>query len=266
MRRCLLAALLVLGTSASAGAQIYAWQDGSGAWVLSDRKLDADARTFAVPEARTFRTTRAAAPRVARQRYEPLIQAHAARAGLPPELVRAVIQVESGFNPRARSPKGAMGLMQLMPATAAWLGVNRPFDPDQNIAGGTTYLRTLLERFDGNLELALAAYNAGPGAVERFGLRVPPFAETTRYVDRVGAIASPDAVPSVRPGRPSPAPRRPKPGTTPPAAARPAPQGAPIYRVVDIVDGRPVARYTTERPASSAYDIVSPGAPAPRKP
>ena len=103
-----------------------------------------------------------------------MVQEHAARQSLRPDLVRAVIQVESGFNPHARSPKGAMGLMQLMPATARDLGVHNAYDPGENIRGGTLYLRQLLDWFDGDEELALAAYNAGPNAVDCYGRRIPP--------------------------------------------------------------------------------------------
>jgi len=104
--------------------------------------------------------------------------------GVDPDLVRAVIEVESAFEPRAVSAKGAMGLMQLMPATARQYGVADPFDPRSNIEAGTRHLRSLLDRFD--LSLALAAYNAGVGAVERYG-GVPPYRETRSYVRRVMA-------------------------------------------------------------------------------
>ena len=114
------------------------------------------------------------------------IERFAAEAGLPAGLVRAVIWAESGFQHAAVSPKGAIGLMQLMPETAAELGVN-PHDSDQNLQGGTAYLRQMLERFEGDedqLVKALAAYNAGPGQVAKHG-GVPPFPETAAYVRRV---------------------------------------------------------------------------------
>ena len=121
---------------------------------------------------------------IAPQKLEPLVATFAARRGLDPKLVHAVIRAESGYNPRAVSSKGAIGLMQLMPATARELDVEDPFDPAQNIAAGTRYLKRMLDRFQGSLELALAGYNAGPEAVRRFG-GVPPFAETRAYVERV---------------------------------------------------------------------------------
>lgn len=108
----------------------------------------------------------------------------AARYNLDTELVLRVIEAESGGNPRAVSPKGAMGLMQLMPETARALGVSDPFDPVQNIEGGVRYLSHLLQRFGGDLRLALAAYNAGPGRVQQYG-GVPPFPETQRYLERI---------------------------------------------------------------------------------
>jgi soluble lytic murein transglycosylase-like protein len=116
--------------------------------------------------------------------FDALIVKHAEANRLNPALVRAVIQTESAFNPRAVSHVGAMGLMQLMPGTARDLGVVNPFDPDDNIRGGTKYLRSMLDRFDGNVEFALAAYNAGPGAVERFD-GIPPYRETRNYVAKL---------------------------------------------------------------------------------
>lgn len=110
----------------------------------------------------------------------------ASRYGLDPGLLWAVARAESGLNPRAVSRAGAMGLMQLMPATARALGVTDPFDPAQNLDAGARYLRQQLERF-GDIRLALAAYNAGPGAVQQYG-GVPPYRETRAYVERVLAL------------------------------------------------------------------------------
>jgi soluble lytic murein transglycosylase-like protein len=117
--------------------------------------------------------------------YDGVIRGAAKAATIQAALVRAVIVVESGFNPRAVSKKGAIGLMQLAPATAKRYGVKNIYDPEQNVRAGAHYLSDLLARFDSNLELALAAYNAGEEAVERYGRRVPPFRETLAYVPSV---------------------------------------------------------------------------------
>ena len=121
---------------------------------------------------------------VPNDRIGSLIDHYADSQRLDPLLVQAVIQVESSYRVGARSKKGAMGLMQLMPGTARSLSVQDPFDPAQNIRGGTAYLRSMLDRFDARLEWALAAYNAGPGAVEKHH-GVPPYDETRAYVRRV---------------------------------------------------------------------------------
>lgn len=111
------------------------------------------------------------------------IDRHAIARDLEPRLVQALVQVESGYNRKARSNKGAIGLMQLMPGTASDLSVADPWDTDQNLRGGTSYLRQMIDRF-GGLELALAAYNAGPEAVTKYG-GIPPYEETRAYVRRV---------------------------------------------------------------------------------
>lgn len=118
-------------------------------------------------------------------RFDPIIEDAAAESQIEADLLRAVIVVESGFDPKAVSPKGARGLMQLMPATARAYGARDASDPAQNVRAGARYLAELIARYESDLELALAAYNAGETAVERHGGRVPPFAETRRYIPKV---------------------------------------------------------------------------------
>ncbi|OLE53135.1 MAG: hypothetical protein AUG51_14660 [Acidobacteria bacterium 13_1_20CM_3_53_8] len=120
-------------------------------------------------------------------RIDGLIRDAGARYGVDPYLIFCVMEQESHFNAHAVSPKGARGLMQLMPGTSARFGVRRPFDPVQNIAGGTRYLKQLLMSFNNRVDLVLASYNAGEGAVYRYGGRVPPYRETRNYVNRISA-------------------------------------------------------------------------------
>ncbi|HKS29454.1 MAG TPA: transglycosylase SLT domain-containing protein [Pyrinomonadaceae bacterium] len=120
-------------------------------------------------------------------RLDELIRAGGQRWGVDPYLIFCVMEQESRFNPRALSPKGAQGLMQLMPGTAARFGVRNSYDPQQNIMGGTRYLKMLLEQFGGRVDLVLASYNAGEGAVMKYGGNVPPYRETRDYVRRIGA-------------------------------------------------------------------------------
>jgi soluble lytic murein transglycosylase-like protein len=121
--------------------------------------------------------------------FEAEINAAATSNGIDPALLKGLVQQESGFNPNARSGAGAVGLTQLMPGTAAALGVTDPTDPAQSLQGGARYLREQLDRFGGDERLALAAYNAGPGAVSKYG-GVPPYAETQGYVNKVLANAA----------------------------------------------------------------------------
>ena len=211
-----LGALVVAVTAvpAAANAQIYMSRDAAGNIVLSDRQINPTAtlRTYAVPGS-TFRATKGVVSERA-ARYESLIEENAAAHGVNPHLVRAVIQQESAFNPNARSNKGAMGLMQLMPATAAELGVTDPYNPSENIRGGVAYLKGLLVKFQQNVELALAAYNAGPTAVTKYGA-VPPYRETKDYVSRI--TKNVDLAPK---------PKR-------------------IFKTIEIVDGREVPRYSS---------------------
>lgn len=121
------------------------------------------------------------------QKLDELIRASGQRHGVDPYLIFCVMEQESRFNPRALSPKGARGLMQLMPGTAARFGVRNSFDPQQNIMGGTLYLKQLLGQFNGRVDLVLASYNAGEGAVMKYGGQVPPYRETREYVRKIGA-------------------------------------------------------------------------------
>jgi soluble lytic murein transglycosylase-like protein len=218
-----------------ADAQIYSWVDANGTRVLSDRKLDAPSDVYEVIGAPSYRTTTAVATTGRFSMYDAIVEEHATRHSLRPELVRAVIQVESGFNPHARSPVGAMGLMQLMPATARELGVTDPYDPAQNISGGTRYLRLLLDKYGGNEELALAAYNAGPGAVDRYGQTIPPYRETRDYVKKVGTTVGRQlANTSTRSGS--------------------AVNRTVVYKSIEIVNGRVIPRYSTTPPASGTFE------------
>jgi soluble lytic murein transglycosylase-like protein len=117
--------------------------------------------------------------------YDTLIMRHSTMHGVDPLLVKAVMKAESNFNPYARSPKGAQGLMQLMPDTARLMLVDNPYDPDENIKGGTKYLKFLDEMFRGDMELMLAGYNAGPNRVLEHNMKVPPIEETKTFIKRV---------------------------------------------------------------------------------
>jgi len=162
-------------TASPAAADVYLQRTDSGGFVLTDRPREGSYRL--IVEADTPHRTHAAGVQSA-------VREAARRHELPRALLYAVIQVESGGETDAASRKGALGLMQLMPATARALGVEDPLDPRQNVLGGARYLRRLLDRYDGRLRLALAAYNAGPGRVQRHE-GVPPYRETRRFLRRV---------------------------------------------------------------------------------
>ena len=213
------------GTSRPAEAQIYSWRDANGVLTVSDRPQGGGPRAIAVRVG-----TPALTAMTARMNpiFEPLIRQHASLRGVRADLVRAVIQVESAFNPRAVSPKGAMGLMQLMPATAKRFGVVDPFNPAENIRAGVTYLRQLLDRYDEDEQLALAAYNAGPGAVDKYGSKVPPYKETQNYVLKItGMRGTNRAAPGIR-----------------------------MFKVFEILDGRQIVKYTNTKPEGGNYEEV----------
>jgi soluble lytic murein transglycosylase-like protein len=222
------AALMAASTAVPVQADVYAWRDRAGRLVVSDRPggPGTQTTTYAVRGNDAVLSTR---PERGHDRTDlhAIADRHAADHAISPALVRAVIQAESAWNVRAVSVKGAQGLMQLMPATATDLGVSDPFDPEQNIKGGVKYLRLLLDRYDGNFELALAAYNAGPGAVDRYGRKVPPYRETQAYVRKIVSVSE------VRMG-----PKK------------------VIYKIVELIDGREVPRYSDSRPGG-AYEVVT---------
>ncbi|MEJ2084098.1 MAG: lytic transglycosylase domain-containing protein [Acidobacteriota bacterium] len=193
--RLVVVASIVLSVTAALSAEVKLKKAADGSLVMYN-------------EGRSKPTRRAPETplRIDRSDLDRMIVTHANRRYLDPDLVRAVIQVESGYRPMAESHKGAMGLMQLMPATARDLSVSDPWDPGETSRGGTDYLRQLIDQFGGQLELALAGYNAGPQAVERYG-GIPPYDETRVYVERVMQLYRGEpgyslaATPSVRVGR-----------------------------------------------------------------
>lgn len=196
MRRCTHIAVLLLTlvfASAAARADVYGYVDESGVAHLSDAPLDERYTLFRKvaaeppPPAPVAAPLEAAAPSpvVTGKPYSDVIAAVAREQGVDAALLHAVITVESGYNAHAKSPKGASGLMQLIPDTAKRFGVKDIWNPLENIRGGARYLRELLAMFNDNLQLALAAYNAGEGAVMRSGNRIPAYAETKAYVPRV---------------------------------------------------------------------------------
>src|SRR6185436_8664542 len=217
--RYLALGVLCVGVAAPASAQIYSWRDANDNLVVSNRPQGGGPMSYEVPRVESVIATSPAAAERGRP-YDDLIAEHARRHGVRTDLVRAVVQVESGFNPNARSPKGAMGLMQLMPSTMQQFAVRNPYNPVENIRAGVAYLRQLLDRYQDNETLALAAYNAGPGAVDRHGQNVPPYRETQNYVSRINRMTAPP----IRVNR--------------------------IYKTTQVVDGRSVPLYSDHKPAT----------------
>jgi Transglycosylase SLT domain len=221
-----MAVWILFGAAEPARAEIYSCHDALGQLMLSNRPITGIGCTVAVGSSSGVRTSRPAQD-VFPNQYDEHIERYAKDYGVRASLVRAVIQVESGYNPRAVSPKGAMGLMQLMPKTAAEMGVRFPFSPAENIRGGVGYLRSLLDRYSGNEELSLAAYNAGPTAVEKYGNTIPPYRETRQYVSRIQ-----NASPGLSRG------------------------GRVLYKWVEMVDGRPIPKYSNMKPSNGPYEIL----------
>ena len=173
--------VLVVGKTVGAGTGLYRYVDDRG--VVHFTNAPSDRRYSRITVLRSLATRSSARYITPVRTYDDLIKRASRRHGVPAALVKAVIHAESAFNPQAVSPKGAMGLMQLMPATARLLGVAKPFPASQNVQGGTRYLRSLHDRY-GNWTHTLAAYNAGPSAVDQYR-GIPPYNETRQYVKRV---------------------------------------------------------------------------------
>jgi soluble lytic murein transglycosylase-like protein len=207
MRGLLATLVVVLAACASvAQADIYKYVDTEGKvyftdaplkgskykleWKRESKKVVRETETRSASQKQRTKPQLAAPPpsgslATRRATYDNLIVMNARRYGLSPALVHAVVRAESAYNPTAVSSAGAQGLMQLMPGTAARYGVSDSFDPVENVRGGTAYLRDLLDMFDWDLDLALAGYNAGEGAVIKHGRKIPPYAETQTYVRKV---------------------------------------------------------------------------------
>jgi soluble lytic murein transglycosylase-like protein len=187
LKSTFLIAALLAASAAAAHSQIYTYVDADGLRHYTDVPDNNRYRLLILsPRDRTASGDRYDAMLLAKAgRYDSIIEKAATAASVEPNLLRAVIVVESGFNSRAVSKRGAMGLMQLMPATATRFGVSNPYDPLQNVHAGARYLKFLIDRFGQDVRLALAAYNAGEDAVDRNGGQIPPFSETMAYVPRV---------------------------------------------------------------------------------
>lgn len=183
LARALLLALPLLASPGQGRAELFHYTDPDGTVHFSNVPVDHRYRPFALPSDTPFSQLRTMAPEERARLYR-LIDTAARTYRMDPALIRAVVKAESDYNPKAISSAGALGLMQLMPATARDLDVKNPFDPEQNVRGGVQYLRYLLDRFEGSVPLAVAAYHAGEQTVDRHG-GIPPIAATQDYVKRV---------------------------------------------------------------------------------
>lgn len=215
MARFALISVIVLMFASPAFPDIYKYTDENGVVCYTDAPMGKKTEKVLkekYSEVQTKETTSGAG-----RTYNEYVRKAASKYSLEPDLIHAVIKTESNGNHRAVSRKGAMGLMQLMPGTASDLNVSNPFNPEENIEGGARYLRYLLEKFNGDMTLALAAYNAGPKTVEKYG-SVPPIYETRQYVKKVYSLYN---------GKKNYASLQPQKNE-----ASPVPVPTPIYRIV----------------------------------
>lgn len=177
--------IFLIAAVSTVNADIYMYVDRNGVMHFTNAPTESDrdykiyvrerSSNYSVPTASFFST----------DAYDDLISDASEQYGVDSLLVKAIIKAESDFNPKAVSKKGAMGLMQIMPQNFQNLQIQNPFDPKENIMGGTRYFKYLYDRFDGKLALSLAAYNAGPTAVDNYNQTIPPYKETEQYVERV---------------------------------------------------------------------------------
>ena len=195
-RRGVAGGLLLTGLALAAGVHQGRGLSNrsTGAEASEQARPTPDAQTAPIVPAAPSENTAPASP------YEDLIREAALKYGVDPDLVRAVIRTESNFNPLAKSGAGAKGLMQLMPRLAKELGISNPFDPRENVLGGTRYLSKLLDRHDGDVRLALASYNAGPRNVKKYR-GIPPFKETRGYVKKITGLLADNSTSSSDQGR-----------------------------------------------------------------
>jgi soluble lytic murein transglycosylase-like protein len=186
---CICAMAFIFIWASPGSADIFMRRGPDGTLHFSNCPMGSDWKLYAKEKQRRasypqYAQYQGGSRKLSKTQYDDLISAIARGQGVSPTIVKSVIEVESGYDPMARSSKGAMGLMQLMPETAQELGVSDPWNPTENITGGTKYLSWLLRKYNGNLMKALAAYNAGPNAVDSYG-GIPPYQETADYVRNV---------------------------------------------------------------------------------
>ncbi len=179
--------IIIICFGASSHADIFSYTDKDGVTHFTN-----------ISQGKNYKKIITEPPRTKTERFERIISSKSGKYGLEPEIIKAVITAESNWNPKAVSRKGAIGLMQLMPSTAKEMKISDPYNPEENIEAGTRYLRHLLDRFDEDLDLALAAYNAGPGNVEKAG-GIPAFIETRMFVKSVKSFYKDFSLNKVKP-------------------------------------------------------------------